>query len=146
MPSVKKSALVMHKASEMYHLVDDIESYPEFLPWCKSTTILERDEDHVKASIEIAMGAVNKSFTTLNRMQKNKMIEVRLVEGPFKHLQGFWHFEALQENASKISVDMEFEYSSRVMGLLIGPVFSKIVNSLVDTFCQRADQVYGNDR
>jgi len=144
-PSVKKSALVMHKASEMYNLVDDIASYPDFLPWCKSTTILERDEDHAKASIEIAMGAVNKSFTTLNRIQKNKMIEVKLVEGPFKHLQGFWHFEALEENASKISVDMEFEYSNRMVGMVIGPVFSKIVNNLIDAFCKRADQVYGND-
>lgn len=136
----------MHKASEMYHLVDDIESYPEFLPWCKSTTILERDEDHAKARIEIAMGAVNKSFTTLNRMQKNKMIEIRLVEGPFKHLQGFWQFEALRENASKISVDMEFEYSSRMMGLVIGPVFGKIVDNLMDSFCRRADQIYRNGR
>ena len=144
MPSIKKSALVMHTASEMYQLVDDIESYPAFLPWCKSTTILERDQDHAKASIEIAKGAVNKSFTTLNRMQKNKMIEVRLVEGPFKHLRGFWHFEALQENACKISVDMEFEYSNRMMGMVIGPVFSKIVDSLVDSFCKRADKVYRN--
>lgn len=146
MPSVKKSALVMHTASEMYQLVDDIESYPAFLPWCKSATILERDVDHAKASIEIEKGAVNKSFTTLNRMQKNKIIEMRLVEGPFKHLQGFWHFEALQENACKISIDMEFEYASRMMGLVIGPVFGKIVDSLVDSFCQRADQVYRNDK
>ncbi|HED17610.1 MAG TPA: type II toxin-antitoxin system RatA family toxin [Gammaproteobacteria bacterium] len=144
MPSVKKSALVMHKASEMYHLVDDIELYPEFLPWCKSTTIIERDEDHAKASIEIAVGAVNKSFTTVNRTQKNKMIEIRLVEGPFKHLQGFWQFDALEENASKISVDMEFEYSSRMMGMVIGPVFGKIVDGLIDAFCKRADQVYRN--
>ncbi len=143
MPSVKKSALVMHKASEMYHLVDDIASYPEFLPWCKSTMVLERDEDHAKASIEIAKGAVNKSFTTVNRMQKNKIIEVKLVEGPFRHLQGFWTFEELEENACKISVDMEFEYANRMMGMVIGPVFGKIVDSLVDSFCKRADQVYG---
>ncbi len=143
MPTIQKSALVNHSAREMYELVNDIESYPEFLPWCRATRVLERTEDTVKASIEIKHGAVEKWFTTINRIQPGKMIEMRLVEGPFRHLEGFWRFHELDENACKVTLDMEFEYASRMLGLVIGPVFGRIVNTLVDAFCQRADQVYG---
>ncbi len=86
MATVKKSALVLYSAAEMYALVDDIEAYPQFLPWCRSTQILSRSEDEVRATIEMVKGGVHKSFTTSNRMQKHKMIDIRLLEGPFKRL------------------------------------------------------------
>jgi len=128
----------------MYKLVDDIDSYAEFLPWCRSTNVISRDENEVKASIEIARGALNKSFTTLNRLQRNKMIEMRLVEGPFKHLEGFWRFDPLKDNsASKISLDLDFEFESRLVAFAVGPVFNQIANTMVDAFCKRAIEVYG---
>lgn len=143
MTLISRNALVPYSTEEMYRLVDDIESYPDFLPWCRSTKVISRDENEVKASIEIARGALNKSFTTLNRLQHNKIIEMRLVSGPFKHLQGFWRFDALGEQASKISFDLDFEFDSRLLALAVGPVFNQIVNSMVDAFSKRAVEVYG---
>lgn len=143
MTTVSRSALVPYSASEMYALVDDIESYPQFLPWCKSSQVFSRDEDEVRASIELARGGIQRAFTTCNRLQSGKMIEVRLVEGPFHHLDGFWRFDALKAQASKVSLDMDFEFSNRLLSITIGPVFGQIVNSLVDSFCARAVVVYG---
>lgn len=127
----------------MFALVDDIESYPAFLPWCKSTNILNRKDDVVNASIEIAHRGFQKSFTTRNQNQQEKMIEMRLVEGPFRKLEGFWHFDDLGKDGCKISLDLEFEFSNKLVGLAFGPVFSQIANSLVDAFCNRAKDVYG---
>ena len=144
MPLISRSALVPYSVEEMYQLVDNIETYAEFLPWCRSTEVISRDENEVKASIEIARGALNKSFTTINRMQRNKMIEMRLVKGPFKHLEGFWRFDALKDNtASKISLDMDFEFESKIIAFAAGSVFNQIANSMVDAFCKRAIEVYG---
>lgn len=142
MPTIKKSALVHHSAEQMFALVNEIESYPLFLPWCKSAVVLSRTEDEVRAQLELSKGAVHKSFTTVNRLQKNKMIEVRLVEGPFHHLQGFWRFDSLSEEASKVSLDLEFEFTNRMVGLVIGPVFNPIANTMVEAFCRRADEMY----
>ncbi len=144
MTLISRNALVPYSVEEMYALVDDIESYAMFLPWCKSTEVLSRDDNEVQASIEIARGALNKSFTTLNRLQKNKMIEMRLLKGPFKHLQGYWRFDALKDkSASKISLDLEFEFESKLIAFAVGPVFNQIGNSMVDAFCKRAVEVYG---
>ena len=144
MTLISRNALVPYSVEEMYQLVDDIESYAEFLPWCKSTDVMSRDENEVTASIEIARGALNKSFTTLNRMQRNKIIEMRLVKGPFKHLEGFWRFDALKDaSASKISLDLDFEFESKIVAFAAGSVFNQIANSMVDAFCKRAVEVYG---
>jgi len=141
---ISRNALVPYSEEEMYVLVDNIETYPTFLPWCRSTEVIFRNELEVQATIEIARGALNKSFTTLNRMQKNKMIEMRLVKGPFKHLHGYWRFDALKDSsASKISLDLDFEFESKLIALAVGPVFNQIANSMVDAFCKRAVEVYG---
>jgi len=127
----------------MFVLVDGIEAYPEFLPWCCGTKVLSRTDDEVKATIELSKGGVEKAFTTCNRNQKNKMIEIRLVDGPFRQLEGFWRFDALGEEGCKVSFDLEFEFASRMLGLVVGPVFSQIADSLVDSFHKRAVEVYG---
>ena len=132
-----------YAAPRMFDLVNDIESYPSFLPWCRSTTVHSRTEDEVRATIEMAKGGLQKSFTTVNRLQRNKMVEVRLLEGPFRRLDGFWLFDALREDASKISLDLEFEIAGTIASKLVGPVFSEIANSLVDAFCRRATDLYG---
>ena len=143
MPNIHKSALVPYSSAQMFALVDDIGSYSLFLPWCRSSQVLTRTEDEVRATIEIAHGSLRKSFTTRNRTQRDKMIEMRLEEGPFRHLEGFWRFDVLGEQASKVSLDLDFEFSSKLVGLAMGPVFSQIANSLVDAFTKRAVQVYG---
>ncbi len=143
MTTISRSALVPYSAAEMYALVNDVESYPQFLPWCRSSRVLSRNEDEVRATIELARGAIQKSFTTCNRLQKDKMIEIRLVEGPFHHLEGFWRFDALDEKASRVSLDLDFDFSSRILSLALGPVFGQIANTLVDSFQKRAVQVYG---
>jgi ribosome-associated toxin RatA of RatAB toxin-antitoxin module len=143
MTSIHKSALVPYSPGEMFALVDDIERYPEFLPWCSAARVLARGDDEVRARLSLSKSGVDKSFTTRNRNQKNKMIEMRLEEGPFRHLQGYWRFDALGGEGCKVSLDMEFEFSSRVLGLVIGPVFNQVANSLVDSFQKRAVDVYG---
>lgn len=144
MAKIAKSALVHHSAGDMFALVDDISTYVDFLPWCGGSEELSRSEDEVRATVVIAYGGLNKAFTTQNRLQHNKMIEISLIDGPFKHLHGFWRFDALSENACKISLDMEYEFSSRLIGMALGPVFSQIANALLDSFCQRAEVVYGS--
>lgn len=144
MPAIHRSALVPYSSAEMYSLVNDIDSYPQFLPWCKSARVLSRDDDQVRASLELARGGFEKAFTTCNRLQKNKMIEMRLVEGPFRHLEGFWRFEPLGEQACKVSLDMDFEFANKLVGLALGSLFNQIANTLVDSFCKRAIDVYGH--
>lgn len=143
MAHISRSALVPYSAEQMFVLVDAIRDYPQFLPWCRSSNELSRDQDEVKASIEIAKGAVNKSFTTLNRMQKNKVIEMSLVDGPFRHLHGFWRFDELKPGACKVSLDLDFEFSNKLVSLAIGSIFNQVANTLVDSFVARARQVYG---
>ena len=144
MPLISRQSLVMYSPAEMYTLVNDIKAYPEFLPWCRSSQILSATEDSIEASVEISKGSLNKSFTTRNLLQKNKMIEMKLLEGPFKHLEGYWRFNPLKDpSACKITLDLEFEFNSKLVALAVGPVFSKIANTMVDSFCKRAIDVYG---
>lgn len=144
MPLISRQSLVMYSPAEMYALINDINAYPEFLPWCRSSQILTQTDDVIEASVEIAKGSLNKTFATRNLLQKNKMIEMKLLEGPFKHLEGYWRFKPLKDpSACKVTLDLEFEFNSKIMALAVGPIFSKIANTLVDSFCKRAITVYG---
>ena len=143
MESINRSALLPYTPQEMYGLVVDIESYPRFLPWCEGSRILSRDDDEVRASIDFAVGNMTKSFTTRNRHQVNKMVEMHLVDGPFSRLDGCWRFDPLGEEGCKISLFLEYDFSSRMLSMVVGSVFSHIANSLVDAFQQRAVEVYG---
>jgi len=141
--SVDRSALVPYTPQEMFELVSDIESYPRFLPWCQGALILSRDIDEVRARIEFAVGGLTKSFTTRNRHQVNKMIEMHLVDGPFSRLDGFWRFDPLGDVGRKIALFLEYGFSNRVLGLVVGPIFGQIANTLVDAFQRRAVEIYG---
>lgn len=117
---------------------------PRFLPWCRSSRVLSSNDDEVRATIEMVKGGIHKSFTTCNRMQRHKMIDIRLLEGPFKRLEGYWRFEPLRADASKVSLlDMEFEFANHLLRMAVEPVFKQIANSLVDAFCKRAVDLYG---
>lgn len=143
METVERSALVSYTPAEMYALVSDIKSYPQFLPWCNAAEVISTETDTVTARIDIAVSGVARSFTTCNRHQPNKMIEMHLVDGPFSQLQGCWQFDPLGDAACKTSLFMRYEFSNRMLGLVIGPVFSHIANSMVDAFHQQAIAVYG---
>ncbi len=129
--------------TEMFGLVNDVESYPDFLPWCRRSAVLSRSEDEVRATLDLARSGIEKSFSTCNRLQTNKMIEMRLIEGPFRRLDGFWRFEPVGEHACKVSLDLDFEFSNKLIGLAMGPVFTTIANTLVDSFSKRAVDVFG---
>ena len=142
MKKVNRSALMPYSAQQMFNVVNGIEQYPEFLPWCASSQILQQSENMMEASILMKKGKLNHSFTTRNTLVPDQKIQVDLVNGPFKYLSGHWTFTSISEQGSKIELNLEFEFSNSIIGFLIGPVFTQIANTLVDAFCQRAHQLY----
>ena len=118
MTSVKKTRQVGFSCEQMYNLVNDVERYGEFLPYFSKSEVHHRDEDEVLATLVIAAAGMSKSFTTRNRLQTNKMIEIRLVDGPFSHLEGFWRFDELPDGC-QISFDLEFDFSGRMFSMLL---------------------------
>jgi ribosome-associated toxin RatA of RatAB toxin-antitoxin module len=143
MTTVEKSALVKFSALQMFQLVEDIESYPEFLPWCSGSRILSRNGDIVEAELIIAKGGFNKSFATRNISDPGGRITISLLNGPFSHLEGVWDFMPLRADASKISLNLQFEMSGKLAALAFGVVFNQICNTMVSSFTQRAKQLYG---
>ncbi len=143
MTTIHRSAIVPYSARQMFELVADIPSYPKFLPWCGGARIVSARDDEVIAAIDIAYSGVHKTFSTRNLLQRDKMMEIRLLEGPFSYLQGFWQFKSLDEKSSKISLDLEFEVANKIVSLALTPVFSSIANQLVDRFHRRAVDLYG---
>jgi len=143
MAVVHKSVLLAYSAQQMYELVAAIEEYPKFLPWCGGVEVREKSDNSVTASVGIHYHGVRQSFTTSNVNTPHSAIKMRLVDGPFKALDGVWSFKPLREDACKIELDLHYEFSSVILEQLIGPVFGMIANSMVDSFCKRAETVYG---
>lgn len=143
MAAVHKSVLLGYSAQQMFALVEKVEDYPKFLPWCGGVQVRERQGDRLIATLQINYHGVRQSFTTENLNVVPTSMRMELVDGPFKSLDGTWTFKALREDACKIDFDLKYEFSSRILEQLIGPVFSVIANSFVDSFCKRADIVYG---
>ncbi len=127
----------------MYRLVDDVDAYSEFLPWCNRSEILNRSGDTVEATLELHKGAVSKSFTTRNRLRKNEAIDLELLGGPFRHLAGGWKFQSLGDEGCKVTLELEFEFESRMVDMMFGAFFEETCNSLVDAFTGRAAAIYG---
>lgn len=143
MALVEKTVLIERSAAQMFELVDRCEDYPAFLPWCSSTEVKFRDPAKTVATLHINYHAVKSCFTTENDKEYPQLMKIRLVDGPFRRLEGSWHFKALAENACKIEFQLHYEFSSRLFEKVIGPVFSHIANTFVDAFVRRAAQVYG---
>jgi len=139
---IEKNALVPYTAEQMYKLVDDIDKYSEFLPWCSQSQVIERAEDSVKGQLTISYSQLNKSFVTQNINTPYSQIEMQLVEGPFKHLNGLWLFTSLGDDGCKVELKMEFEFESKILDMTVGPIFGKLANSLVDAFTERASKIY----
>lgn len=142
MPVAQKVVYIEKSASQMFHLVDDVERYPEFMPWCGGAHIDERFDDGLTATLQIDFHGLRQSFTTRNRYEDESLISVTLVSGPFKTLDGEWRFKALGDEACKIEFRLHYEFSNKLLEKLVGPVFQHISNTFVDAFIQRAGQVY----
>ena len=132
----------MHSARKMFDLVNDVESYSTFLPWCGGSEEISRNENEVVASVTIAFKGINKTFTTRNELVGHEKTVLSLVDGPFSELSGYWQFTELDENASKVALSLEFDFSNKMVGTVVGPIFKIIADSMVDSFCKRADQIY----
>ena len=142
MKQIARSAIVGHTAAEMYALVEDIEAYPRFLPWCVAATVHQRQPGSTKATLTIGVGGLRHSFTTLNDNRPGEAIEMRLLEGPFRRFSGQWRFVALSPQDCRIEFSLQYEFSSRALGKLLSPLFDGIADSMVDAFVRRAAEIY----
>ena len=147
MKTVHKSVLIWYSPQEMYALVTDIGSYPQFLPWCDHASVLQEEADAMTAEIGIRFKGVRQVFTTCNRHVNGKRVDMQLVKGPFSSLHGAWNFHVLgngAQRACKVELLLNYGFDNATLATLIGPVFDKIAASLVDAFVKRAQQVYGD--
>jgi ribosome-associated toxin RatA of RatAB toxin-antitoxin module len=143
MAVVHKSVLVGYSAEQMFALVDRVEDYPKFLPWCGTVDVKRQADNKLLATIQINYHGIKQTFTTENTNVPPVSMQMKLVDGPFKHLDGAWIFRSLRSDACKIEFDLHYEFSSKLLEKVIGPVFGKIADSFVDSFCQQAEKVYG---
>jgi len=143
MSQVVKSVLVPYTPAEMFKLVDDVEDYPKFLPWCAGSELHFRDEVTTDATIHIGYMQVQQHFSTINTKRYPEEMQLKLKSGPFRKLEGFWHFRPLGDVACKIEFMLHYDFSSGLLAKVLGPVFDHIANSLVDAFVKRAEKVYG---
>lgn len=143
MKRIARSAIVEHAAAEMYALVEDIEAYPGFLPWCAAAAVHERTPSATRASLTIALGKLRESFSTRNQNRPGEAIDMHLVAGPFREFAAQWRFVPLALRACRIEFSMQYEFSGRALGKLLAPLFDRMADSMVDAFTRRADEVYG---
>ena len=143
MPKITRSALVSHTPEQMFELVNDFACYPDFLPWCGAARVIDSSETVIVGELSIQKGSIRQTFTTKNTLTPPERIDLSLVNGPFKSLSGHWRFESVGEDCCRVSLDLEFEFAGKLIAMAIGAVFSQIAGSLVDAFCDRADQLYG---
>lgn len=143
MPSISRNALVMFSVEQMYQLINDVAEYPKFIPDCGDSKIISQNENGMVAALLVSKGGLKKWFTTQNTLISNKEVKMTLVDGPFKQLVGSWELTALSEEACKISLHLDYEFSSKVFDLAFGRVFNSLANNMVQAFTQRAKDVYG---
>ncbi|MEP7206862.1 MAG: type II toxin-antitoxin system RatA family toxin [Casimicrobiaceae bacterium] len=143
MQRIRKSVLVPYSNAEMFRLVDAVERYPEFLPWCGGAEVLERRSDGTTARVDIAYRGVRAHFTTDNRNEPPESIVITLRDGPFRHLHGEWRFSALDPTACKVEFELAYEFATQLLDRVIGPVFGHIANTFIEAFVQRAHSLYG---
>lgn len=140
MHNIHKSAIVLHSSKKMFQLVDSVENYPRFLPWCGSTQIIERDNSKTIASIEINYKGIRQTFTTENTKKQNKEMMIKLIDGPFKSLSGQWIFKNLDNDSCQIELKLEYQFNNIILEKLISPVFNMIANTFIDEFIKEANK------
>lgn len=144
MEKIERSALVAFSAEQMYRLVDDVEKYPEFVPYCKNATIINRESNLVSATLMVSKSGIAKSFSTKNTLTPFTEIKMELLNGPFKYLNGYWRFNSLSESACKIELHLEYEFSNIIASIAFAKIFNQLTQSMVSAFTQRASEIYKN--
>ena len=143
MPQIERTSLVPYSCKQMFDLVNDIPAYPEFVPGCSGARILDQAEQRIDAELQISKAGIQQRFATRNQLHEPHRIDLQLLSGPFKSLQGAWHFEALDDSSCKVILRLDFEFSSRMLQFAFGKVFDEVNKRMVDSFAKRARVVYG---
>lgn len=146
MTRIERSALLPYSAGQLFALVDDIETYPQYMEGCVGARVIQRGENWVEARLELRKAGISQSFSTRNRLFQPERIEMELIEGPFDSFQGEWVFRHLAENACKVSLDLQFRLDSKVAHAAAGKLFESVACNLVNALCQRANTLYGEKR
>ncbi|MEQ4531742.1 MAG: type II toxin-antitoxin system RatA family toxin [Mixta sp.] len=142
MAQISRSALVPYSAEQMYQLVNDVDAYPEFLPGCSGSRVLSSSEQEMTASVDVSKAGISKTFVTHNTLTNNQSIRMQLVDGPFRKLTGGWTFTSLGDDACKVELNLEFEFTNMLVELAFGRIFKELANSMVQAFTHRAKEVY----
>jgi ribosome-associated toxin RatA of RatAB toxin-antitoxin module len=142
MAQISRSALVPYSAEQMYRLVNDVDAYPEFLPGCTGSRVLDNNGDQMTAAVDVSKAGISKTFTTRNTLISNQSILMQLVDGPFRKLTGGWHFTSLGDDACKVELSLDFEFTNMLVEMAFGRIFKELANSMVQAFSQRAKEVY----
>lgn len=142
MHRISKSAIVPYSSSQMFDLVNDIKSYPQFLSWCKNSDIITQEDSEIIAFIEVNKGPFKQQFSTKNILYLNEKITMNLIDGPFKTLAGTWQFISLGENATKVIFELDFLFASKLLDITLSPAFSHIANTQLEAFISRAKKIY----
>lgn len=138
--TIKKQAIVFHSKERMFELVDQVEEYPTFLPWCGETEVLARDKDITRARIDIRFKGIKQSFTTENHKTYPDKMVINLIDGPFKKLEGEWRFIEIEEGSSRIELELNYEFKNFILEKLISPAFAVIANTFIDSFVTKANK------
>ena len=142
MPKISRSALVPFSAEQMYQLVNDVDSYSDFLPGCTGSRVIAASHNEMTAAVDVAKAGISKTFTTRNTLQNNQSINMQLVDGPFRKLMGGWQFTALSPDACKVELHLDFEFTNKLIELAFGSIFKELAGNMVQAFTQRAKEVY----
>lgn len=142
MPKISRSALVPFSAEQMYQLVNDVDSYSDFLPGCTGSRVIASSHNEMTAAVDVAKAGISKTFTTRNLLQNNQSINMQLVDGPFRKLMGGWQFTALSPDACKVELHLDFEFTNKLIELAFGNIFKELAGNMVQAFTQRAKEVY----
>lgn len=129
---------------QMFDVVNDVRAYPEFLPWCHGARVLEESDQLMVAALSIRKAGISAEFTTRNRLHRPDKIDLALVDGPFRTLEGRWRFTPLGEDGCKTEMSLRFDFSSRMLDMTLGRIFEQVADTMVDAFCRRAEQQYAN--
>lgn len=143
MKRINRSAIVEVPAGAVYALVEEIEAYPCFLPWCVAAQVRSREPGRTVATLTAGLGGLRQSFTTENRNRDGEAIDMQLVEGPFRRFAARWRFTPLAARAARVEFSMEYEFSSAVLGRALEPLFGTIADTMLDAFARRADEIHG---
>ena len=143
MKTIVRSATVPYNAKQMFDLVNDIEQYPLFLPWCAQATIQSSSVNHMYGTLKISKGLWSHVFTTYNKLDDGKRIQLNLVDGPFKHLEGVWEFQPTNNEGSRVTFKLQFEFKQALLNLTVGNMIQPIAGTLVEEFTKRAHRIYG---